>query len=72
MIGGAWMFIYSNALGPGIGKQNVSSVRQILGWERIPLSGEEVGGSCGRKIEFHLDYGRMIVITAGKKEDVEI
>ena len=72
MIGGAQMFICSDDSGPGIGKQNVSSVRRILGRERIPLSGEEVGGSYGRNVEFYLDSGKVIVKTAGKKEDVEL
>ena len=72
MIGGAQMFICSNGSGPGIGKQNDSSIRQILGREQIPLSGEEVGGSYGRNVEFHLDSGKVIVKTAGKKEDVEL
>jgi chemotaxis receptor (MCP) glutamine deamidase CheD len=34
--------------------------------------GEEVGGSYGRNVEFYLDSGRVIVTTAGKKEDVEL
>ena len=70
--GGAQMFICSNGSGPGIGKQNVSSVRRILDRELIPLSGEEVGGSCGRNVEFYLDSGKVIIKTVGKKEDVEL
>jgi chemotaxis protein CheD len=72
IVGGAQMFVCSDDSGPGIGKQNVSSVRRILDRERIPLSGEEVGGNFGRNVEFHLDSGRVNVKTAGKKEDVEI
>ncbi|MDD5094512.1 MAG: chemotaxis protein CheD [Dehalococcoidia bacterium] len=72
MIGGARMFACSNGSGPGIGEQNIGSLRQILGREQIPLSGEEVGGSYGRNIEFYLDSGRVIVTTAGEKEDVEL
>jgi len=72
MIGGAQMFICSDDSAPGIGKQNVSSIRQILQREQIPLSGEEVGGSYGRNVEFYLDSGKVIVSTAGKKEDVEL
>ena len=72
MAGGARMFLCSDDLAPGIGKQNVSSIRRILQREQIPLSGEEVGGSYGRNVEFYLDSGKVIVKTAGKKEDVEL
>jgi chemotaxis protein CheD len=72
MVGGAQMFLCSNDTGPGIGKQNISSVRRILGQEQIPLSGEEVGGNCGRNVDFYLDSGRVIVKTTGEKMDVEI
>jgi chemotaxis protein CheD len=72
MVGGAQMFNCSDDIAPGIGKQNVSSIRRILGREQIPLSGEEVGGSCGRNVEFYLDSGKVMVKTAGKKEDVEL
>ena len=72
MAGGARMFLCSDDSAPGIGKQNVSSIRRILQREQIPLSGEEVGGSYGRNVEFYLDSGKVIVTTAGKKEDVEL
>ncbi len=72
MAGGAHMFTCSDDSEPGIGKQNVSSIRQILQREQIPLSGEEVGGSYGRNVDFYLDSGKVIVTTAGKKEDVEL
>jgi chemotaxis protein CheD len=72
MIGGAQMFTYSNDSGPGIGKQNIKSIKRILARERIPLSGEEVGGNYGRNVEFYLDSGKVIVKTAGKKNDVEL
>jgi chemotaxis protein CheD len=72
MIGGARMFLCSDDSAPGIGKQNVSSIRRILQREQIPLSGEEVGGSYGRNVDFYLDSGKVIVTTAGKKEDVEL
>ena len=72
MIGGARMFLCSDDSAPGIGKQNVSSIRRILGREQIPLTGEEVGGSYGRNVEFYLDSGKVLVTTAGKKEAVEL
>jgi chemotaxis protein CheD len=72
MAGGAQMFLCSDDIAPGIGKQNVSCIREILDQEQIPLVGEEIGGNCGRNVAFYLDSGMVIVTTAGKKEDVEL
>lgn len=68
MAGGARMFSDYEDRDQGIGAQNITSIRQILSKEGIPLIGEDTGGSYGRSIEFHLDSGRLIVRAIGKKE----
>jgi chemotaxis receptor (MCP) glutamine deamidase CheD len=72
MTGGAQMFTSSDNSGPGTGNQNISSIRRILYRERIPLSGEDVGGKYGRNVEYYLDSGKVIVKTARRKEGVAL
>jgi chemotaxis protein CheD len=72
IVGGAQMFKCSSDLGPGIGKQNVLSIRRLLNREQIRLVGEDVGGRRGRNVDFYLDSGRVIVKTTGKKEEIEL
>ena len=67
MIGGARMFAGSNSSSPGIGKQNITSVRQILNREKLPLVGEDTGGGYGRSVEFDLDSGKVIVRAVGRE-----
>jgi len=71
IIGGAQMFTCSNGSGPGIGEQNITSIRHMLRRRGIKLVGEDTGGHCGRNVEFHLDSGRVIVRAIGS-EDREI
>ena len=71
MIGGAQMFVCSNSSAPGIGKQNITNIKQMLDREQIPLMGEDIGGNCGRSVEFYLDSGKVIVRAIGK-ETMEI
>ena len=71
MVGGAQMFAGSNGSGPEIGRQNIASIKQIMEQEKVPLIGEDTGGNCGRKVEFHLDSGRVIVRGVGR-ERVEL
>ena len=63
MAGGAKMFSCSEDSGSGIGDRNVMSIRRILTTEQIPLAGEDVGGRCGRSVEFYLETGKVIVVT---------
>jgi len=71
LVGGAKMFLSSDDLGPGIGGQNIISVKRILKQKRIPVIGENTGGNYGRNVEFHLDSGRVMVRAIGR-EDKEI
>jgi chemotaxis protein CheD len=72
MIGGARMFASVNGSESGIGKENARNIRRILNRERIPLAGEDIGGSYGRSVEFRLDTGKVIVATVGRKKDLEL
>jgi len=71
LVGGAKMFISNDNFGPGIGGQNILSVKRILERKRIPVIGENTGGNYGRNVEFYLDSGRVMVRAIGR-EDKEI
>ena len=68
MVGGAQMFACSNSSSPGIGKQNITGIRQILDRERLPLIGEDTDGGYGRSIEFHLNSGKVIIRAVGRED----
>ena len=71
LVGGAKMFLSSDDFNPGIGEQNITSVKRILEQKRIPVIGENTGGNYGRNVEFHLDSGKVMVKAIGR-EDKEI
>jgi len=71
LVGGAKMFLSSDDFGPGIGGQNIISVKQILTRRRIPVIAENTGGNYGRNVEFYLDSGKVMVRAIGR-EDKEI
>jgi chemotaxis protein CheD len=66
MVGGAQMFAGDN--GAGIGKQNVTRLKDLLDRERIPLVGWDVAGRHGRSVEFHLASGKVVVRTLDKDD----
>ena len=68
MIGGARMFAGSSDSSPGVGKQNITSIREILDRERLTLAGEDTGGGYGRSVEFCLDSGRVIIRAVGRED----
>jgi chemotaxis protein CheD len=61
--GGAKMFADGEHYEKSIGGRNVKSIKQLLKGERIPVVGEDTGGSHGRSVDFHLDSGRVIIST---------
>ncbi len=71
MAGGGRMFSDYQDSGPGIGAENIMSIKQVLTQEQILLIGEDIGGHHGRNVEFRLDSGKMIVQSIGR-EDREI
>ena len=58
LVGGANMF---SAFESDIGKDNVSSAKEILKKEGIKIVGEVVGGSQGRSVEFSVASGIVTV-----------
>jgi len=71
LVGGAKMFLSSEDSSPGIGGQNIISIKRILKRKRIPVIAENTGGNYGRNVEFYLDSGRVMVRAIGR-EDKEI
>jgi len=71
LVGGAKMFLSSDDFGPGIGGQNILSVKRILTRRRIPVIAENTGGNYGRSVEFYLDSGKVMVRAIGR-ENMEI
>ncbi len=67
--GGASMFRFQANLALGqIGERNVEAVRKALAAKNIPIVVEDVGGSVGRVLDFHLEDGRMKVKAAGQEK----
>ncbi|MBI4408636.1 MAG: chemotaxis protein CheD [Gemmatimonadetes bacterium] len=62
LAGGASMFesLLSDG-GRTLGMRNVSAARAALERVSVQVTGEDVGGSHGRSIYFHLDDGRLVV-----------
>jgi chemotaxis protein CheD len=68
LAGGATMFKHSdNSLMGEIGKNNISSVKEILNSLKIPILSEEVGGDYGRTIDFFLETGELKIKTIGRE-----
>ncbi len=64
LVGGASMF--ANLVPAGtiqMGERNVVAARAELARHRIPIIGEDVGGSAARTVRFRLDDGRVEVST---------
>ena len=71
LAGGATMFKYTdNSLMGEIGKNNILSVREILGSLKIPIVSEEVGGDYGRTIDFYLETGELKIKSIGKEPKI--
>ena len=59
--GGANMFANTSANGLDIGAKNITRVHAALEQHRIRLIGEDVGGSHGRRINFNLTTGEIVI-----------
>lgn len=64
LVGGANV---SNAVQMEIGARNVLAARRLLWQHRLPLEGEEVGGSIARTVRLRAD-GLVIVSSPGTEE----
>ena len=65
--GGASMFTsLLPAGGLQIGERNLIATRAALAGARIPILGEDVGGSHGRSVYFHVSTGEVVVKSVVK------
>lgn len=64
LAGGANMFATSGPL--QIGDANVKTVVKVLKDAGIRIAGQDVGGTCGRRVEFDCASGEMTVQCAGQ------
>lgn len=62
--GGANMFSFKKTSAPlfDIGSNNITAVRYCLNELNIPITGEDVGLNYGRRVEFHIESGRMVIV----------
>lgn len=69
LVGGANMFAFPGRNGGSegalnIGQRNVNAVKDKLREFKIPIVGEDTGGSQGRSVEYYADSGLMHIRTA--------
>lgn len=65
--GGSQLFNFENSM-ISVGEKNIHMVRQTLSRLRIPLLGEDVGGSSGRTMKVYAGDGKVTVTIAGGGE----
>lgn len=66
--GGSTMFRHTeNSVMGDIGKNNISSAKEILARLKINIVSEDVGGDYGRTIDFYLETGELKIKTIGKE-----
>lgn len=69
LAGGAQMFQFSSSSSMmRVGPRNVEAVEEKLNQHQIPIVSSDVGGNCGRTIEFDPISGRLKVRTIHKGE----
>lgn len=69
--GGAQMFKFAPASDMmRIGPRNVEAVQAKLKMAGIPIVSSDVGGDCGRTIEFFPETGKLFIRTVNKGEKV--
>lgn len=67
--GGAQMFQLANQSDfMRIGPRNAEAVKELLQKHKIPLVSSDIGGSCGRTIEFDPETTKLYVRTVTKGE----
>jgi chemotaxis protein CheD len=71
LAGGANLFPNLNLRSISIGQQNIDAVVQLLKQHGIPIIGQDVAGSHGRKMRFFVENG-VVTVTAIGKDPVEI
>lgn len=68
LAGGAQMFSFISSTTMRIGPRNVEAVERTLKEHQIPVISSDVGGNCGRTIEFDPVSGKLKVRTVHKGE----
>lgn len=69
--GGAQMFNFdATNENLRVGDRNIESTKRVLQEERIPLVGEETGGTFGRTVELYAEDGRVIIKAIGQENRV--
>jgi chemotaxis protein CheD len=71
LVGGAAMF--QALMVPGslnMGARNVIAAREALRAAGIPVLGEEVGADYGRSVRFHVQDGRAVISSVGRRDVV--
>ena len=68
--GGANMFSFIKNTNTifDIGNRNIAAVKYLLKELGIPIVGEDVGANYGRRIEFYLESGKMVITGPDKNE----
>ncbi|MDW7651007.1 MAG: chemotaxis protein CheD [Bacillota bacterium] len=65
--GGSKLFSFEKSL-LSVGEKNIQSVRDTLAGLRVPIIGEDVGGSVGRTMRLFVADGKVTVSTVGAGE----
>lgn len=65
--GGSQLFSFEKSV-ISVGEKNIHSVRNVLGYMRIPILGQDVGGSVGRTMKVCVADGKVLVSTVGSPE----
>lgn len=65
--GGSQLFSFENSL-ISVGEKNIKMVRSVLVSMRIPILGEDLGGSVGRTMKLLVPDGTVLISTVGAAE----
>lgn len=67
LAGGANLFANLATNNISVGMQNIAAVIEELNNAKIPILGQDVAGSHGRKMRLFIEDGTVIVTTTGKE-----
>lgn len=70
IFGGASISITSNSM--MIGEKNILVAREILKEYKINIVAEDVGGQDGRKIQFNLEHGKVLLKYTTKSDALDL
>jgi len=65
--GGSQLFSFERSM-TSVGEKNICAVRNVLAALRIPIIGEDVGGSVGRTMKLFVQLGKVVISTVGSAE----